>query len=187
MKKANSSLPSDHHYRITTIPGWATRFRVPRYISRVDINTPFKAGTHGWQVRYKGQSKFFSDVHYGRKRIGSPAASLEAATIYLGSIFEGPPLLFREKPLKHKADKSLPVGVRERRKVSIGRKVTEILFEVSAVSNRHPSKLFYVGTENTLTPQRYQTALHEAIQYRMTCILEVKLEHKMKYAYPGVC
>lgn len=184
MMKHDHALPDDHPHRVTTIPGWATKFYVPRYISRVDIDDSFKVGTHGWQVRYKGKSKLFSDTKYGQKGVGSPVASLEAATIFLGFIFNGPPFRFRERPFKRKANQTLPVGIRERKKVSNGRKVTEIFFEVSAVSPKHPPKLFYVGTVNTITPERYQAALSDAFQHRMTSILEVKIEHKMKYSKP---
>lgn len=155
-------LPEGFPTRRIHIPGWVRGFDVPRHIVRVDISELGKVGTHGWQVRLKKPSKFFSDVHYGTAKLGSPKASLEAAIEYLTSIYSGPKVLIQTKPMKRKLNQELEAGIREAWTKRPRKNVKELFLEATPPSNNVSPKRFYVGTERTVNPERYEKALSKA-------------------------
>lgn len=159
---AAEKLPHDFPRRRIHVPGWVRRFDVPRHIVRVDINVLGKIGTHGWQVRLKKPSKFFSDVHYGTAKRGSPKASLDAAIEYLAGIYKGPKVLIRSEPMKNKQNQALEAGIREAWKKRKGKNVKELYLEAMAPTNTISPKRFYVGTENTVNAEKYAKALENA-------------------------
>lgn len=179
-------LPKNFPRRKATIPGWATVFVIPMHIVRIDIDSFGRAGTHGWQVRYRGRSKFFSDRSYGQRRLGSPRMALDAATQYLISIYRGPSLGFMTKQREFKADKSLGAGLRIASKISRRKKVREFFVEASALSEKFGPKRFYFGTENTVTEEKKLVAVEKANAYRRKCIAKIRRE-KNKALMPVPC
>jgi hypothetical protein len=107
-----SAIESQWQFRFSEVPGWSSTFKVPRFISRVDIAKEMTGGsnTHGWQVRYPhAPSRFFSDGRYSTaKRMGTPKDSLHAAKEYLASVWRGEvPRRFSAEP----ENKKLPTGL----------------------------------------------------------------------------
>lgn len=176
----NKQLPADFPMRIVHVPGWVRAFRTPRHIVRVDVNELGKAGTHGWQVRLKKPSKFFSDCHYGNSKRGNPKASLEAAIDYLSSIYQGPRVLVRTEPTSRKKNPLLGSGVREAWKQSKKKAVRELYIEASPPCHSRSPKRFYVGTENTISPERYLKALAKAREARAQLVQEHLAHQKQR-------
>lgn len=135
-------------------------FQVPRHIQRIDIDDPGNAGTHGWQVRYKGQTRLFSDGKNGGTR--SPRRALRQAIEFLTSIYEGASsrLMTREH-----ADKRNPVGIPGVRVVTrkkASRQIAETFVEISPLTHGRAAIRLYVGTENTVTKTRISAAIRRA-------------------------
>jgi hypothetical protein len=66
-------------------------------------------------------------------------------------------------------------GIRYLRKVSRGKKITEYYIEVGAIPSLQTSpKRFYVGTANTITRTRFESAWRKAIQLRYQLVEQVK-------------
>ena len=171
------TLPHGYPHRIVSIPGWATLFKCPRHIVRIDKNVPGFAGTHGWQVRYTKPSVFFSDdsVEAGRK---SPLHSLADASEYLAAVYNGPKTVrTRSKCLSSKKNLIQEVGLRLISRMHKGRNVMEHYIEVTSLQNDHTPDRVYVGTDNTLTEARLQAALEKARQLRKR-MLELHAAHK---------
>jgi hypothetical protein len=153
------------------VPGWAITFKVPRYVIRVDVDDPGKAGTHGWQVRYDKPSKFFSDPTK-RRGIRSPKDSLGEATDYLVSIYRGPRSKIRDTPTKRKASPIAEAGIRLVIKQHKGKASKETYVEAVPPTRGASSKRFYVGTENTTTPERLVAAIKKARVARQLMVSE---------------
>ncbi len=143
---------------------------VPRHIQRIDIDDEGNAGTHGWQVRYRGQTKLFSDGKNGGVR--SPRRALREAIGYLSSIYEGASsrLMTREH-----ADKRNPVGIPgvrivTRRKAS--RQIAETFVEISPLVHGRAAIRLYVGTENTVNKSRVAAAIRRARAIRAGLVRE---------------
>lgn len=162
-------LPRGFPRRIATIPGWATVFHVPRYISRVDVDEVGRYGTHGWQVRYNGLRRFFGDAK-GRKR-GSPAAALKEATAYLATIYQGPKVHVRPTPSARRVPGPvMEPGLRvvKRPLHHKSRMVVEVYVEAMAPARGITPRRVYVGTESsdgavrTATPDRLEAAVQRA-------------------------
>jgi hypothetical protein len=136
-------------------------FSVPQCIQRIDTRS-----THGWQVRYNG-TKFYSD---GTTEGSGAAASLAAATQeLLRRISEQPaPISVKTTPCVHKTS-DLPSGIsgpitRSRP----GRRSRVVEFSVNLPRFAQPPKRrsVYIGTEQAVTPARYDQALAKAIALR---------------------
>lgn len=161
MKK---SLPKDFPCRLYIVPGWAKPFKVPRYISRCDIDKHGFAGTHGWQVRYHRGNKFFGDAT-GRKR-RSPQKSLAEAIQYLAEIYSGPRVLIRKAATKRRQESEiLDPGIRIAKKIRQSG-LEEIYIEAMSPKHGMSSKRVYVGTQNTATPERLEAARQKATSLR---------------------
>ncbi len=160
------NLPADFPHRRCVVPGWATSYRVPRYISRVDIDEQGLAGTHGWQVRYdREHSKFFSDSTHGKRH--TPRASLDGAIEYLAGIYRGPRSRLRRTPTCRKTPGLIQDhGIRMVEMIVRKDKVPQYYVEVMAPTRRFNPKRYYVGTVNTITPERIERALVKARKQR---------------------
>lgn len=167
-------IMADWKYRDCKIQGHVGTLRVPRHIVRIDIDDG-GAGTHGWQVRFRKPSRFFSDSYLdsrGRRRLGSPKASLARATEYLRTIYRPKP----RKPRPEHRDKAHPTGmagVRVAWNRRPGRKFAECIVRADRVDGK-PLATFYVGTENTVTKYRLAQAIKNARARRMLYLLEVR-------------
>ena len=136
-------------------------FKVPEHIQRLDTRN-----TRAWQLRY-GKWKTFSD----HTSDGSGAATALAAAIEeLHKRIDhlpAPTGLRRER--NSSKNNELPVGIsgpiaRTRK----GRRVAEFNFGVTIprFGDKPTNKNVYIGTENTITDERYELALAKAVDIR---------------------
>ncbi|MBN9462264.1 MAG: hypothetical protein J0H00_13710 [Burkholderiales bacterium] len=128
---------------------------------RIDIDDG-GAGTHGWQVRFRKPSRFFSDSYVdaaGRRRLGSPKASLARATEYLLSIYKPRP---RRLPREHRDKQQCTgmAGVRVVWRRHRNRRNAECVVRVDRPDGR-PLRVLYVGTETTYSEARLHRMLRE--------------------------
>lgn len=156
------ALPAGFPTRICIVPGWATPFSVPRHIVRIDVDEPGAAGTHGWQVRYRTPSRFFSDAANRTRRV--PRHSLKEATLYLASIYAGPAARCRTTPTRRKANPVMEAGLRLISRRRPGKAFDEVYVEVSPPTRSAAPPRFYVGTRHadgrgTATQERFERAL----------------------------
>ena len=137
------------------------RFQVPEHIQRIDSKR-----TRAWQLRY-GKWLTFSD----HTSDGSGAAeSLRLAIEELNKRIEclPAPTGLRKEPNSSKYS-GLPIGISgpiaTTRK---NRRVTEYNFGVTIprFGAKPTTANVYIGTENTVTDERYETALAKAIDLR---------------------
>jgi len=154
--------------RIVDVPRHGV-FEVPRYVSRVDSFKRVRGsravtGWHGWQVRWSGFNKFFSDAQHG----GCEAA-LRASSRYVEQYFPG-----------KRSQCDLAAGVRlvERKKSS--QQVTEFFVEVSHPLRGKSARRLYVGTVNTVTPSRIRQKMAEGKRLRHELVKEHKAITKTK-------
>ncbi|MEJ8859557.1 hypothetical protein WKW79_33700 [Variovorax robiniae] len=146
--------------RDVTLPSGET-LRVPRHIKRLDT----ASSTHGWQVHYKGHTKYFADSGRSNPR-GTPRSALGRASRYLAEIYSGRPSMLH--PSEH-INKIRPTGVPGVR--VIHRLERKGAMRVTYVEVYDPQKQlhvrrFYVGTDRTVTPQRLADKLKVAKAYR---------------------
>ncbi len=149
--------------RTVDVPGHGT-FEVPEHVSRVDS---FKlrrggqaaSGWHGWQVRWPGFNKFFSDSQHG----GCEAALL-ASSCYAEQHYPGK---------RSQCDPAAGVRLVERKKAS--RQVVEIYIEVSHPMRGKAARRLYVGTTATVTPGRIRKKKAEGKRLRRELVREHKL------------
>jgi hypothetical protein len=148
--------------RKVKVPGCRQVFLCPAGIQRID-----SASTHGWQLRYGGKTKLFSDFSNDGK--GAPVSFQKATKELLYRIERvAAPSRLRSDPLAHKTS-DLPVGisgplVRLRK----GSKVRECNFSVSLprYGEKPQRRTVYIGNENTYTVERYHAALERAVDMR---------------------
>lgn len=136
-------------------------FAVPQCIQRIDHQS-----THGWQVRYGG-TKLFSD--HSQDGSGAAVALAAATKALLSRIAKLPaPSRLQRKPSGNKTS-GLPVGISgpivRQRATS---RVRDCSFAVSlpTFGALPRGRSVYIGTENTYTVEKYQTALAKAIELR---------------------
>ncbi|MBI5258197.1 MAG: hypothetical protein HY855_16960 [Burkholderiales bacterium] len=149
-------------FRNVTIPGTGERLSVPQGIQRID-----HLSTHGWQLRYCGETKLFSDPAPDK---GGSAESLSRATRELLrriARLPAPSGLQREPSASKSSD--MPVGisgplVRSRN----GGRTRYCLFLVSIPRfGQKPRRAsVYIGAESTYSLQRYDAALAKAMALR---------------------
>jgi hypothetical protein len=136
-------------------------YSVPEHIRRLDSNH-----THGWQLRY-GKWMMFSD----HSNDGSGAkAALSAAT---KELLKRVDVLHAPTNLRRVANASktsnLPVGISyPMPRMRKGRRVAEHYYGVTIprFGNTPTNTSVYVGTDNTVTDERFELALAKAITIR---------------------
>ncbi|HZW26327.1 MAG TPA: hypothetical protein VFF26_12655 [Gallionella sp.] len=136
-------------------------FQVPEHIQRLDSKN-----TRAWQLRY-GKWKTFSD--HTTDGSGAGAALAAAVAELQLRIHRLPaPTGLRQEPNASK-NSDLPVGVsgpisRTRK----GRRVAEYNFGVTIprFGEKPTNTNVYIGTENTITDERYEEALAKAVDIR---------------------
>lgn len=147
-------------FRDVVIPDSGEQFAVPQGIQRID-----HLSTHGWQLRYSGATKLFSDGEHG----GSAESLAKATRELLKRIARLPaPSGLQREPSGNKTN-DLPVGIsgpmlRHRP----GGKSRYCVLSVAVPRyGQKPRRIsVYIGTENTYTEQRYQAALAKALVLR---------------------
>jgi hypothetical protein len=145
-------------FRETTVPGVGS-LKVPRFISRVDISADAQGRpkhTHGWQVRYKGNNKFFSDSGDGAK---GATASLKEAEAHLAAVFTG--FEPRFAPRRKSKNENLVEAYIRLVKVRNGGENLHYL-EVRPPSKAIVAKRVLVGNDKTATKAKIKAVLPEA-------------------------
>ncbi|THB70128.1 MAG: hypothetical protein D6B28_10130 [Gammaproteobacteria bacterium] len=153
-----------------------TEYVVPTHVNRVDCEK-----AKGWQIRRirKHQPKLdkfipdrkFSDQH------ASLNMAVEVLRIHLKNIQPMDVIPFALKDSKKGVNKTGYPGVRldwDKRK---GKKFYELSVEVT-IGKYDPTtyKAFYVGTENTITQERLDSAMAEAIAWREQLVRKLIVE-----------
>lgn len=134
--------------------------RVPQGIQRID-----HLSTHGWQLRYQGQTKLFSDGEQG-----DSAESLRRATTeLLRRIARLPaPSGLQRTPNASKTSQ-LPVGISGpllRVRTHGTARYCIFLVSIPRFGDKPRRASVYIGSESTYTPQRYEAALAKAMALR---------------------
>lgn len=158
----------DESRRWVDVPQHGT-FQVRRHVSRVDSFKVDAAGQrvpgwHGWQVRWPGFRRFFTDA-----QCGGCAQALAAAETFVEKNYPG-------KRSQCKGE----VGVRLVRLEKRNRRLAEFYVEVShPMAGKSPRRL-YVGTEATVTPERVQDKMVQARRLRRDLVRRHK-EHTQRW------
>ena len=138
----------------------------PRHINRIDIDSK---KTHGWQVRYRGQSSFFSDI---RNKSKDRRQSLEDAKVYLQNIYKDDLHIHKyDFPSQEHKDKELKLypGVSGLWRRAPTREMYEFYFQVIVPvygPNRHRNIKLYACTETTLDKKIVNDRARKAIAIR---------------------
>lgn len=137
------------------------RFQVPEHIQRIDTRN-----TRAWQLRY-GKWKTFSD--HTTDGSGAAAALTAAIEDLQHRIQRLPaPSGLRQEPNASK-NNDLPVGISGPiSRIRKGRRVCEYNFGVTIprFDDKPTNVNVYIGTENTITEDRYEEALAKAVDIR---------------------
>ena len=145
-------------------------FDVPTHIVRLDSTK-----THGWQLRY-GKWTLFSD--HSSDGSGAEAALTAAAEELARRIAKLPaPNSIRSEAKQGKTN-GMPVGIsgpitRRRQGSGAVQYYLQVTFPVPGGKPKNTS--VYIATENTLTPEKYQSALAKAVAQRDTGVRKFKL------------
>lgn len=146
--------------RLVEVPGHGT-FEVPTHVSRVDS---FKQrpdgqpgrGWHGWQVRWSGFHRFFSD-----SGCGGVAGALAAAARYAEQHYPG-----KRSQCDPAAGVRLVVTKKPDRNV-------EFFYAEAAHPARGASpRRIYIGTANTITSERVERQMRRARALRDELVRE---------------
>lgn len=133
----------------------------PLHVSRVDSpkeEVESNHGWHGWQVRWPGHSRYFSDAQYKH----NPASSLRAASRYAKQNYPG----------KKCQCKKIPgIRVIERQRT---RGAAEVYVEVAHPDGSKAAKRLYVGTIRTVTARRLREKKREGRLLRAQLVAEHK-------------
>lgn len=143
--------------RTVHVPGFG-EIEVPANVSRVDSGPPGGKGWHGWQVRWPGHSKWFSD-----RRHGGIEPALEAAITYRENRYPG-----RTPRSTLRDDK----GVNLIEQLHSNGRTVQLYALVSHPQHGKASPRIYIGTRATATPERIERALAEAHELRRRLVEE---------------
>lgn len=137
------------------------RFKVPEHIQRLDSKR-----NRGWQLRYGRWTSFSDHSADGSGAKAALAAAIEELRKRVNRL-PAPTGLRREaNPSKNN---DLPVGISGPiRRTRKGRTVAEYNFGVTVprFGYKPTNASVYIGTENTMTEERYEEALAKAIEIR---------------------
>jgi hypothetical protein len=139
-------------------------FNVPAHIVRLDSRK-----THGWQIRYGDSTieAFFPD---GSNDGTGAAAALDKATRALVKRVKSmqAPTGLKKDVLAWKVSK-LPLGISgPAERYRAGKKVKQFYFQVTVprFGEKPRNASVYIATENTISKEKYNTALGKAIGMR---------------------
>lgn len=142
--------------RLVDVPNEG-EFEVPTHVSRVDSGDPRPGGWHGWQVRWPGHRRFFTDAAHG-----GCAAALAAACRHRDVAYPG-----------KRSQVNPAAGVHLRFQTKKARNSVEVYAEASSPVRGAPAKRVYAGIlGSTATEDRIQDALRKARGMRMQMIAE---------------
>lgn len=148
--------------REVVVPDSGQQFSVPQGIQRID-----HLSTHGWQLRYCGETKLFSDLPADQG--GSAQALSLATTELLRRIARLPaPSGLQRSPNASKTN-GLPVGISGpllRVRPGSNTRYACLLVSIPRYGDKPRRASIYIGTETTYTTQRFEQALAKAIEMR---------------------
>ncbi|HET6912172.1 MAG TPA: hypothetical protein VFH71_02385 [Rhodanobacteraceae bacterium] len=152
------------------ITAFGEAFEVPSNIVRLDHQH-----THGWQLRF-GRWMFFAD--HTADGTGAKQA-LEAATEELKRrmLKLAAPTGIRAHQNRNKSN-DLPVGVSgPAKRIRNGQTIIQYYFQVTypVAGGKPANRSVYIGTENTITQERYDAALSKAGLMRDAGVRRFKL------------
>ncbi len=156
----------DAIYRWIEVDGF--EYKVPKNITRIDPSR-YDTNTTGWQLRFsrKGEpyySKMFSDNVWGNVDEALSAA-LEEWEKQLES--RKSPFLARLKKKTLKG-KNLPCGIHFSTSTKKNRRYAEYSFVVTiCLPQERVYKSFYIGTENTISSDKFYQKQKEAVAFRL--------------------
>ena len=141
------------------------RFKVPEHIQRLDYKR-----NHAWELRY-GKKKTFSD--HTTDGSGAKAALALAIEELKKRIDRLPAPTGLRKEANSSKNNDLPVGIsgpiartrKNRRAVEYNFGVTIPRFDAKPTTGN-----IYIGTENTITKERYKQALAKAVDMRAKAV-----------------
>lgn len=163
-------LPNNFPLRRVSLAGWGD-LNVPRHIVRIDCCPSERVTeTHGWQTRYRGNTRFFSDSTV-QDRERTPKMALQMAVNHLAKVYEGQATQVRERERKDKLFFTGRAGIRVLWLLN-ARNFEEVYIEVSRMAHNRSAKKFYVGTCNTANDARLAEKMVEACAYRDKIVAE---------------
>lgn len=146
-------------------------FDVPTHIQRIDIS---RSRTHGWQVRL-GLWQYFSDNSPDGS--GSARAFDEAVSELKRRMKTAEaPTGLRSEVNKNKSS-DLPVGISgPTSRTRAGRASIQYYFQVTypVAGDKPNNRSVYIATENTMTQEKYDSALAKAISIRDAGVRKMK-------------
>ena len=138
------------------------RFQVPEHIQRLDSKN-----NRGWQLRYGKWTSFSDGTADGS---GADAALALAIEELYKRIHRLPAPTGLRQEANSTKNNDLPVGISGPiRSVRKGRKVAEYNFGITIprFGDKPTTGHVYIGTDNTITDERYEEALAKAIDMRV--------------------
>lgn len=160
--------------RICVVPNYGD-YEVCKHIIRIDINPDGKRSTRGWQVRYQGRTKMFSDFSH------PPEQSLQQAIAYLAERYEGPTVMQQQKDHADKHIKLGKPGVRIVLAPKPGRSGMQVYVEVSHPLRGHSPRRLYAGMEGKVSESKLDALIEKGVQLRRLWREEVLAERQAAY------
>jgi len=164
--------PHGLEYRTLQMKGLGM-FRVPQHIT----GTMFKEKYWYWKVRLSKQNL---QKYFCFSNASEAGDRLREAINWLNKMYLPLPDAVSEVEGRNKQDKIGTRGVRFQRMIRKGRKVEEYSFVVDQSLIGKLPLLVYVGTQNTITRQKYYDKLREARTERRNIVQKVKALRKAK-------
>lgn len=160
--------------RICSVPGHG-EYEVCQHIIRIDINRGGKRSTRGWQVRYRGHTKMFSDFAH------PPEQSLQQAIAHLAERYEGPTVMQQKADHVDKHVKLGKPGLRIVLAPKAGRRGMQVYVEVSHPLRGHSPRRLYAGMEGKVSEEKLDALIEQGVQLRRRWREEVLAERQAAY------
>ena len=149
-------------FRDVVVPDSGEQFSVPQGIQRIDHQS-----THGWQLRYCGETKLFTDPAPDE---GGSSQSLSSATVeLLRRIARLPAPSGLQRAPNFSKTSDLPVGISGplvRSRAGSKTRYCCLLVSIPRFGQKPRRASIYIGTETTYTTQRYEAAVAKAVEMR---------------------
>ena len=152
-------------------------FMVSKYICRSDIDDPGKIGTHGWQVKYQGKTKFFSDTKKHDRAKHCPRVSLLEAETYLSTIYCGPALRIRTKEQSNKVHSTGTPGIHVRKRYSYPDKATLVYILIKGFKGGCRDKYIHLGVDAAVSKELMERQLRRAVEIREEMLVAHRKQH----------
>lgn len=142
--------------RTVSVAGHRGKLTVPMHIVRIDGKK-----THGWQVRYRGATKMFSDL-----KLGGAAKSLDAARRHLEAIYIGPVTRRLGQRIKGRSQYGSGISLGSYKRLDRGWTEYRLHVLLPRFGKQPDRQSFYVGTSRDFSDDRLLAALERARRAR---------------------